>query len=553
MGETPTHRSTLSAKDQIGAFVERISDLPGWLRVVVCVAAGLLSALGMPPFGLVPVFVLGLVLFAWVLDSAHIAMGDSAARQRLWTGAKLGWGFGFGYHLLGLYWIGYAFLVEADAFAWMIPFVVVLMPAGLALFTGLATAVALWLWRPGVARLITLAVFLALSEWLRGHILTGFPWNLFGYVWSASLEIAQSSAVFGAYGLTLVTLVLGLAPAVYSHARVSINKPWIWPAAALCVCALLWGAGAWRLQQAPTQMLDDVRLRIVQPSVPQAEKWRPENRRRIFDLYLQLTQSDGFENITHVVWPESAVPYLLSREPLRVEEIGLVLSGRVLLTGSVRSQIDPKSTDRQFYNSLHIIHDQVEQGARKTQITATYDKVHLVPFGEYMPLNDVMEAIGLKQLAFGEGGYSAGPSLVTLDVPGAPDVVPLICYEIVFPGEVLPTDSNANWLLNLTNDAWFGDSTGPRQHIEMTRFRAIETGRPIVRSANNGISAIIDPLGRVTARLELNEAGVLDGPLPAAHGAPLYARFGDLFFLGAAFLWVVGLSYRTFSTGTKFC
>ena len=404
-----------------------------------------------------------------------------------------------------------------------------------------------------MARLITLGVFLALSEWLRGHILTGFPWNLFGYVWSASLEIAQSSAVLGAYGLTLVTLVLGLAPAVYTHQRLSDPKPWMWPTLALFVCALLWGVGAWRLHQAPTQMLDHVRLRIVQPSVPQAEKWRPENRRGILDLYLQMTQSDGFENITHVVWPESAVPYLLSREPLRVEEIGQALSGRVLLTGSVRSQIDPKTTDRQFYNSLHIIHDQVEQAARKTQITATYDKVHLVPFGEYMPLSALMEAIGLKQLAFGEGGYSAGASLATLGVPGAPDVVPLICYEIIFPGKVLPAESQADWLLNLTNDAWFGDSTGPRQHFEMTRFRAIETGRSIVRSANNGISAIIDPLGRVVARLELNETGVLDGALPAAYGAPFYARSGDLLFAGGAFFWVVGLFYRNFLNGPTLC
>ncbi len=523
-----------------------IASLEGWRRALVSGLAGTLAAAALPPFNILPLLFVSFTILVWLIDGTCTDnTSPNGGVRNLKSAAWLGWWFCFGYFLVGLYWIGFAFLVEAEATAWMIPFVVVLFPAGLAIFGAATTVLACLFWRDGPSRIVVIALSWVALEWLRGHILTGFPWNLVGYAWSASLEVSQTSALLGIYGLSLLTVFVAASPAALAGGGSAARKGSVGaPAAAVLMTLLMWGAGAWRIAQNPTDYVDGIKLRIVQPSIPQAEKWKPENHANNFERFLSLTEQDGFEDITHIVWPESAVPYILSREPGKLATINQRLgSDRVLITGAIRYDRGAQSAETTFYNSLHVVRLFPEERNSNAEIIATYDKHHLVPFGEYMPFDVFFSWVGLKQLTFGSSsGYPGGAGLRTLLVPGAPAVAPLICYEIIFPSEVVPRVGQARWIINLTNDAWFGDSSGPRQHLQQARMRAIETGLPIVRAANNGLSAIVDPVGRILHQLDLNEAGTLDGGLPRSLPKPLYARLGDVGFgsLGIALV-IVGL------------
>ncbi len=521
----------------ISNVAEKIAGLEFWPRTGLALSPGGLSALALPPFHLVPVLVISFCVLVWLLDGA--ADGPAAAEaEGAWChvrrAAWLGWVFGFGFFLAGLYWVGAAFLVDADQFAWMIPFVAVLFPGGLALFSAAALALARGLWSRGPERVLTLAAAWAALEWLRGHILTGFPWNLVGYTWAGGEAVAQSTSVIGIYGLSLVTVAVAASPAVVAGPGAPRPRRWLWPALALTALAVIWAGGVWRLAAHPTRFVEGVVLRLVQPSIPQADKWRPENRRAIFDRYLALTRSAGLERVSHVIWPETALPLVLTDSPVALDEIAKALgAGRVLIVGSVDVQREAAAGSVKLFNALHVIRVREANKQLQSIVMATYNKHHLVPFGEYMPLQTLMEWIGLKQLTVGSGdGFTAGPGLRTLPVPGAPAVAPLICYEAIFPGAVLEPGTSPGWIVNVTNDAWFGDTSGPRQHLAMARMRAIETGLPLVRSANTGISAIIDAFGRITQRLDLNRAGILDGPLPAPADRPLYRKWGDAVFWG---------------------
>jgi len=527
----------------LSRLAQGVSALPKKWSYALVFLAGSGGALALAPFYMPVFMIVALTVFVWALDGAYLRGQAHAKGRNTWDVALVAWFFGFGYHLAGLYWIGFAFLVEAEAYAWMIPFVAVLMPGGLALFTALAAVLALRFWQPGFLRIVALCVSLALFEWLRGHILTGFPWNLYGYVFGFSEALMQNASWIGGYGLTLLVLLIFAAPAVFALPALKSSRPWTVILSVTLVLISMWGWGAWRLGVASDAVIDQVRLRLVQPSVPQAEKWLPSNKRNVLDLYLELTTGDGFEDVTHVIWPESAVPYILNREPLRLTEIGAMLGpDKTLLTGAVRIESDGQTGERLFYNSLHVA--KVSESG-ETELLSTYDKTHLVPFGEYLPASDLLDLIGLKQLTFGDGGYSAGRDLMTLDVPGAPKVVPLICYEVIFPGHTLPEGTDARWIVNVTNDAWFGDTSGPRQHLAMAQFRAIEVGLPVVRSANNGISAIIDAHGRIRASLDLNARGALDADLPDSGPKTLYSSTGDGVF-GVLLLLLSGLAVGTF-------
>ena len=522
-----------------------IAQLSGWQRAVTGVGAGALSALALPPLGYVVLMVIGFTLLVVLMDGCAVSAAGSplTRRQKLAKAARTGWLFGFGYFFVGLYWIGFALLVDAETYAWMIPFVVVLVPAGLALFTAGATALASLVWSSGPERIASLAIFWVLFEWLRGHILTGFPWNLVGYAWAGSDEIIQITALIGIYGLSLVTVLVCSSPAVVAAAGGRHGAGFLTLVGAMAVVAAMWAGGAWRLSSQPTEYVDDVRIRIVQPSIPQSEKWQPGNGPRIFSVYMELTQREGYDEISHVMWPESAVPYILSRDRDRLDAIGRMLGPeRILITGAVRYDLPDDQSSPVFFNSLHVIQAQDQEEQLTGEIIATYDKQHLVPFGEYLPLAGLLSRLGFRQLAEGASGYASGPGTITLDVAGAPPASPLICYEIIFPGEATAPGRRPGWLMNLTNDAWFGDSSGPRQHLDMARVRAIETGLPVVRAANNGISTIIDPLGRTAARLALNEVGILDGGLPRALAPTLYDKYGDrlvlfLLFCLSGYVW----------------
>ena len=513
----------------IRSLAKTITVLWGWRRGLTAILAGAFGALAMPPFGVFPALAVSFTIAIWLLDGAHGARGRLA--PALFAAAGTGWCFGFGYFLAGLWWIGSAFLVDAEQFGWLMPFAVIALPAGLALFHALGFALARLIWPAGATRILAFAVAMALVEWLRGHVLTGFPWNAFGYALAGEIHLAQSLALFGLPGLTLVAVAILASPATLADdpalGRWSRRAPFL----ALAVLALMAGAGALRLAVTTQPMVKDVRLRLMQPAVPQDDKFRPSLRDEIMKKYLELSnratgpQSSGMSQVTHLIWPESAFPFLVSRDADALADISNLLQPKaVLLTGAGRAEDPlPGETTTRYYNSLHVID---ASGA----ILDSYDKVHLVPFGEYLPWQATLEAWGLNQITELRGGFTPGPRLRTLDVPGAPPVGVLVCYEAIFPGEAVDPGRRPGWLLNVTNDAWFGLTPGPYQHFLQSRARAIEEGLPLVRAANDGISAVIDPVGRIVASLPLGTTGVLDAPLPQAIAPPIYARVADRLF-----------------------
>ena len=499
----------------VQAAADLAARLTGARRALLAVFAGAISVLAFAPIHAWPVLFLSFGLLVWLLDGCHACHAE--LRDRLKCAALTGFWFGFGYFLTGLYWIAEAFLVEPWRHGWLIPFVMTALPGGMALFYAAAAALAMMLWRPGPARVFALAIAFGLAEYARGHILTGLPWNLLGYGLAATLPMMQAATLFGVYALSLLAVLLFASPfAIWAPRGSGLARS---NGTALLTLvfsvALALGAawGAARLQSADMASTG-VRLRIVQANVDQANKWRPENSVEIFSTYLDLTKSGGLDGISLVVWPETAVPFFLAESAQALTAIGDVLpDGTSLLVGSGRIVEERDAQDRlvatRVYNSLLAIGD-------KGEVLDGYDKIHLVPFGEYLPFQDFMESLGIFQLTGVRGGFSAGTGSRLLSVPGAPPARPLICYEIIFPDEISNSGPRPGWLLNVTNDAWFGGSAGPYQHFHQAQLRAVEQGLPVVRAANTGISAIIDPYGRVLGELGLKEEGVVDGVLPEA-------------------------------------
>jgi apolipoprotein N-acyltransferase len=491
--------------DALARIGERMRALPPWPARLAAFLFGAASALGFAPFGLFPLLLIGFAALVLLLDGAGT----------VWRAAWIGWAFGFGQFLAGLYWIAYAFLVQPGAHAWQIPFVVVLFPGALALFFAAATAVAQRFRQEGPARIFVLTAALSLSEWLRGHILTGFPWNLAGYGWGASLGVMQSTALFGIYGLSLLTMLFGASLAELFHRRPVL------PLAMTALFSLLFLGGEIRLATARNETVDGVQLRIVQPNVPQAEKIDRRFAARDWNRLLALSVAPAKIAPTHIIWPEAAPPFPLAMWPQALHEIALLTGhDKVLMTGSVR--VADGDEGRRVYNSFYVFgHDGYP--------AAVYDKFHLVPGGEYVPFEGLLGKLGLTRLVGIPGSFATGDGPHTVDIPGAPQASPLICYEILFPGEVV-ADARARWIVNITDDSWFGPWAGPEQHLLVARTRAIEQGLPVVRAANTGISAVIDPFGRVRASLGLEAMGTLDSSLPAPIEQTPYARGGALAF-----------------------
>lgn len=494
----------------------------GWRRAAIAFVAGAASVVALAPFDLWPVLFLTFPVAIWLVD------GSAAGRLGGVPAATVaGWFFGFGYFLAGLYWVGHAFLVDAKTFGWLLPFAVTALPAGLAIFTAAGFAFARLIWPRGAMRVIALAVALTVAEWLRGHILSGFPWNSYGYALTGPLVLAQSAAIFGLWGLTFLAVAIFASPATLADDKADTRRRAAPFAIGVMLLAAMAGFGAWRLAQSPTRFVDNVKLRIMQPNLPQDEKFNYAARQKIMSHYLSLSdratgpQNAGLRGVTHLIWPESAFPFFLTREGDAMAQIAELLPpGTVLITGAARAA-DPSPDKRiRAYNSVYVIdHDGT--------VLSVYDKVHLVPFGEYLPFQAALEKLGLMQLTKLPGGFLSGDRNRSYQLPGAPRMLPLICYEIVFPGAVVPSGERPGWLLNVTNDAWFGISSGPYQHFQQARIRAVEEGLPLVRAANNGISAVVDPLGRIVGQLPLGTEGVLDSPLPRAATPTIYARFGD--------------------------
>ncbi len=508
--------------------------LGGWQRLGAAFAAGAVAALSMPPLDLMPALLVSLPIAVWLIDGCAAGPGRFS-----WSSLKsaflTGWAFGFGYFVAGFWWLGAAFLVEDDSFAWALPFGVIGFPAALALFHGCGFALARLLWSDGSRRIFAFATAMASVEWLRGTILTGFPWNSLGQALAASDATAQIASIVGLNGLTILALFVFAAPAVLATGLTAAQRLALPLTASAAMIGIL-GFGLWRLQTTALVPLPDVKVRILQPNLSQREKHRlsgQEVLKRYVDLSDRATTpgTSGISDITHLVWPESPFPFLLAREPQALSQIaGLIRPRTTLITGAARAEDASGNAGQiRYFNSIHVV-------AADGTITDSYDKVHLVPFGEYLPFKSFFAAIGLRQFIEIPGGFEAGVRRKPLAIKGLPPAIPLICYEAIFPSGLVPQGSRPGLLLNVTNDGWFGLTAGPYQHLSQARLRSVEQGLPQLRSANTGISAIIDPLGRIVRSQPLGTTGVVDGAIAKALSSTIYSSLGDLPALALLFL-----------------
>jgi apolipoprotein N-acyltransferase len=517
---------------------------------LLSLAAGGLAALAHPPFGVLP----GLLGYGLLLHLVDEAGPRRPLRSAFWRG----WLAAFGYFLISCWWVAEAFLVDARGQGWMAPFAVALLPSGLGLFWGAAMAAYRALRPRGLSRILAFASLLTIAEWLRGHVLTGFPWNLPGETWPAGDPVSQAASVVGAYGLTWLTLAGAAAFAPMLAELGGLRAGWRrWaPSAALALAGLgaVWTWGSLRLAHPLPPDPHAPVVRIVQADVKQETKYSDDSVRAIFQRYLDLTAAPAARPPDIVVWSEGAVP--ASANELLDPGLGpaqairaSMHTGETLLLGAYRAAGDPARPT--YYNSL-IAARATPQGL---QVTGVYDKHRLVPFGEYLPAERLLTAIGFKSLAHLGESYAAGPPPRPLSPAGVPEVQPLICYESLFPdlvrGAVNAGPRRPRWIVNVSNDAWFGVTSGPIQHLNQASYRAIEQGLPIVRATPTGVSAVIDAYGRVAddARLGFGRMAVIDAPLPPAAQPTPYARFGEaflaVFLLGSGLILIKGISRQT--------
>lgn len=477
-----------------------------WRRLGLAALAGAVITLGQPPISLPWTLFLGLPVVVWLVDAAPGPLGA----------ALIGWATGFGYFVSGLYWIGFAFLVDADQFAWMIPFAVTLLPAFLALFWAVGFALARRIWPVGRPwRVLALAAGVALAEYARGHVLTGFPWGLPGYVW-VNTPAMQTAAWVGPFGVTFLTLALvPFVPLACAERRLLAGL------AALVAAAALWFSGEMRLHIEVPEASTGPVLRLVQPNAQQELKWLPDQTPRFYANLLASTAAapdPALGSPAAVIWPETSVAFLPAYKPERRAEIAAAANGAVVLMGTLHARL--RDGEEQWFNAILPILPDASTGPR-------YDKHHLVPFGEYLPYPSILGPLGFRKLVR-QGGFTPGSGPTVIKIADLPPFSAVICYEMIFPDEVVPDGQRPDWILQVTNDAWFGSFGGPQQHLAQARIRAIEQGLPVVRVANTGVSAVIDPLGRLTASLPLNTQGYIDARLPDPLPPTLYSRIGDV-------------------------
>ncbi|MFZ2870880.1 apolipoprotein N-acyltransferase [Zavarzinia sp.] len=500
-------------------LAESIAGLSGWRRALVAALAGAISTLAMPPLGIWPALFIGFPVLVLLIE------GAGSPRRAFFAG----WWWAYGHFVAGLYWIGIALLVDPERFAWLLPFTDLGLPLVFALFPAAAVALAYLIGRRGPALVLALAGCWILGEYARGHVLTGFPWNPLAAIWTETPVMAQGAALAGSLGLGGATALITGLPALLLRPSATGRLPALGLGLAILGGCLAFGYI--RLPEGPAPRLSPaVSIRLVQGNIDQQRKHSAaaliDNLNRHLDLSRRPTASGQPPRV--VIWPETALPYRLDIDPKLPALLGgLVPADGVALIGAVRVEED--AAGLRAWNSLHAI-------AGDGTVLGTYDKHHLVPFGEYLPMRGVLGLVGLDKLAVGAVDFSAGPGPAELSLPGLPAVLPLICYEAIFPEASFALGQRPGWLVNVTNDAWFGTSSGPPQHLAQARLRAIEQGLPLARAANTGISALVDPYGRIEQALPLGVAGIIDGELPAAVAATPYARFGAAIALGLAAL-----------------
>ena len=515
---SPSSRVQINRRDEevrfmIAAGARRLGGLAGWRRLAVAFVAGGVAIAAYPPLSVVPALWFSFPVLIWLLD------GCATRRES----AVTGWAFGFGHFLASFHWITNAFYVDSETFgAFAIPAVTGLS-AAFGLYTALVCAITHTIPPPpqndipddrmliGTLRIVLFGAAWTVVEWLRGWVLTGFPWNPVATVWSETatpfgLPVLQSASLVGTYGLSLMTVVAAAAPAVLAYSP-RLLRSWITAVTPVLFVVVVGGGGGLRLSLTDTKFVPGTNFRLVQASIPQSDRGRPSLWETHLRDYIRLSTANRPADITHVIWGEAAVHFFLNVDkPHRLLAAEAAPKGGMLITGADRGT-RTETGQLEVFNSLYVI-------TSRGEVVAEYDKTHLVPFGEYLPLRWLFP---FEKLTGGMGDFVAGSGPATLDLRGLPPFSPLICYEVIFPGAVTASDSEQDrpeWLLNLTNDAWFGLSMGPYQHFAAARLRAVEEGIPIVRVANTGISAVVDGMGRTVIELGLGERGVVDAPLP---------------------------------------
>lgn len=505
------------------ALAGRIILLWGWKRAALAFFAGAFAVLALPPFDFFAAAFVSFVLLVWLIEGA-VAAPNAGFFRRLLPAMKIGWWFGFGYFFAGLWWLGNALLVEAKDFAWAIPLAVILLPAGLALFYALAAGLARIIWTEGVGAIAALAFGFGVTEWLRGFVLTGFPWNPIGHTAMPTPLLMQSASIVGIEGMNALAVFFFALPAVLGLGR--HRKRGILLLVLLAAAHI--GFGYVRLRDAAEDKKDGLVVRLVQPSINQSEKWDNAARDKIFAKLLALSAAkpvEGAKQPDIIVWPETAIPFLMNERPDAYSAIGDMLQpGQILLAGAVRQEGDRDAGEEvRYYNSLLVIGDNGE-------LISASDKQHLVPFGEYLPMESLLRSFGLTEIVNTPGGFSSGGQRKNIILSNGIKLNPLICYEGIFPREIVASDGRADAMVNVTNDAWYGNTPGPYQHLRFTQLRSVEQGMPLLRVANNGITASIDSYGRINDALQLNAIATIDTRISGSLQPTLYVLYGRIIF-----------------------
>lgn len=482
--------------------------------------AGILLSRAFAPTNFFPALFVAFPLFYLLITAAK--NGREAFRR--------GWWAGFGFFSTGLYWMGHSFTQQDQVPAVLAPFAVTALSAVLALYIGAS----FWIsWRLKVTDFTRVLVFAAswtLMEVARGTWFTGFPWHLAGSAWANWTYMAQGVYWFSVYGLSFLTLLSAGLLAYSLIARTKVMAL-LGVAASLGIMVSLLAFGYARVANKATEFHLETSLKLVQANVKQRDKWKSNLVDDHFDKHLRLSrgQSGKAEGIKLLIWPETAVQrqtFDRKNSLLRWRISRLLDYNSYAITGAPRYAVDGQNVD--YFNSVFVVNS-------KGELFSRYDKNHLVPFGEYLPFAPLLRSLGLSQLTGGVS-FTPGSERSIINLPGVPGFMPLICYESIFPGEIIGAGERPQWLLNVSNDAWFGMTDGPHQHLALARLRAIEEGLPLVRSTSTGISAVIDGYGRTVTKLDLNVQGALESPLPKALPAPLVptgARILAVVFLTA--------------------
>ncbi|USP02662.1 apolipoprotein N-acyltransferase [Bartonella taylorii] len=489
-------------------FTLFLFSVSSWKRQIWVFLCGAFTSFALPPFYLTPLCFLTFPIFIVLLDSICAIQNN---KKRFLTYALSCGIFGFSYFICSLWWLCNALLTDPVTFGWAVPFAILGPPLYLSLYWFFAGFIVGFLWTQGIARFFVLAFALGLAEWLRAILFTGFPWNALGYTAMPTPILMQLDAIVGLYGMNI------LAVLVYSLPTVLLTDEKKKTPLSLCLSLILIhsGFGFYRLNTASNTadyQKSNHWVRIVQPSIKQNVKLSDALPETILAAHMNLsTMPTANQNPEpdFIVWPEASVPYILNDSPAIAMHIASLLKPKQwAIIGAIRVNHDFPNVQTQYFNTIAVINN-------KGDILSTSDKLHLVPFGEYLPYQNLLEKIGLRALADTIGGYSAASVRKTVMMPNGFSYLPLICYEVIFPNEMTFKGPSPQAIINVTNDAWFGVTPGPYQHLQQAQLRAVELGIPLIRAANNGISAVIDSYGRIVVALQQNAVGVIDSQIPS--------------------------------------